>query len=40
MAELEMRVETLEGTATDHEARITTAETNVEGLIKKKARST
>ena len=32
MAELEVRVETLEGTAADHETRLTTAETDIEGL--------
>ena len=32
VAELEVRVETLEGTATDHETRISSAETNIEGL--------
>ena len=31
VAELEVRVETLEGTAADHEARISTAESDVEG---------
>ena len=33
MVELEVRVETLEGTAADHETRLTTAETDIEGLI-------
>ena len=33
MAELEVRVETLEGTAAYHEARLMTAETDIEGLI-------
>ena len=32
VAELEVRVETLEGTAADHETRISTAESDVEGL--------
>ena len=36
VAELEVRVETLEGTAADHETRLTTAETDIEGLIKEK----
>ena len=31
VAELEVRVETLEGTAADHETRISTAETDIEG---------
>ena len=31
MAELEVRVETLEGTAADHETRISTAELNING---------
>ena len=31
LAELEVRVETLEGTAADHETRLTTAETDIEG---------
>ena len=31
MAELEVRVETLEGTAADHETRISAAEVNIEG---------
>ena len=31
VAELEVRVETLEGTAADHETRLTTAETDIEG---------
>ena len=34
VAELEERVETLEITVADHEARLATAETDVEGLIK------
>ena len=33
VAELEVRVETLEGTAADHETRLTTAETDIEGKI-------
>ena len=33
VAELEVRVETLEGTAADHESRLTTAETNINGKI-------
>ena len=32
VAELEVRVETLEGTAADHETRLTTTETDIEGL--------
>ena len=36
IAELEVRVETLEGTAADHETRLMTAETDIEGLRKKK----
>ena len=32
VAELEVRVEPLEGTAVDHETRLTTAETDIEGL--------
>ena len=32
VAELEVRVETLEGTAADHETRITTTETDVAGM--------
>ena len=36
VAELELRVETLEGTAADHETRITAAETDIEGWIKEK----
>ena len=32
VAELEMRVETLEGTAADHESRITASEIDIEGL--------
>ena len=35
MAELEVRVETLEGTAADHETRLTTAETDIEGKTNK-----
>ena len=31
VAELEMRVETLEGTAADHDARISTTESDVSG---------
>ena len=31
VAELEVRVETLEGTAADHETRVTTVETDIEG---------
>ena len=31
VAELEVRMETLEGTATDHEMRISSAETDVNG---------
>ena len=34
VAELEVRVETLEGIASDHETRLTTAQTDIEGLIK------
>ena len=34
IAELEVRVETLEGTAADHETRISSAETDIEGLLK------
>ena len=33
VAELELRVETLEGTAADHETRLTAAETDIEGKI-------
>ena len=33
VAELEVRVETLEGTTADHETRLMSAETNIEGLI-------
>ena len=33
VAELEIRVETLEGTAADHEARISSAETDIEVKI-------
>ena len=36
VAELEVRVETLEGTAADHETRLTAAETDIAGLIKAK----
>ena len=36
VAELEVRSETLEGTAADHETRLMTAESDVEGLTKKK----
>ena len=32
VAELEVRVETLEGTAADHETRISTAETDLTGI--------
>ena len=32
VAELEMRVEILEGTADDHETRISTAENDIQGL--------
>ena len=35
VAELEVRVETLEGTAADHETRISTTETDIEGKILK-----
>ena len=31
VAELEMRVETLEGTATDHETRISSSELDIDG---------
>ena len=34
VAELEVRVETLERTAEDHETRLTTAETDIEGIRK------
>ena len=34
VADLEVRVETLEETAADHETRLTTAEMNIEGLMK------
>ena len=37
VAELEVRVETLEGTAEDHETRISAAETDVTGDLKKKS---
>ena len=33
VAELEVRVETLEGAAADQETRISTAETDIEGLV-------
>ena len=33
MAELEVRVETLEGTAADHETRISTIETDINGTV-------
>ena len=33
LAELDVRVETLESTATDHETRITAAEANIQGKI-------
>ena len=33
VAELEVRVETLEGTAADHETRLMAAETDIEGWI-------
>ena len=36
VAELEVRVETLEGTAADYETRLTTAETDIKGLRKGK----
>ena len=36
MAELEVRVETLEGTAAEHETRLTAAEADIEGLRKEK----
>ena len=36
VAELEVRVETLEGTAADHETRLTTAESDIEGWFKAK----
>ena len=32
VAELEVRVETLEGTTADHETRLSTAETDIQGL--------
>ena len=35
VAELEVRVETLEGTAADHETRLTAAESDIEGKILK-----
>ena len=34
VAELEVRVETLEGTTADHETRLTTTETDIEGKKK------
>ena len=36
VAELEVRVETLEGTAANHETRLATAETDIKGLRKGK----
>ena len=33
VAELEVRVETLEGTAVDHETRISAAETDITGKL-------
>ena len=33
LAELEVRVEVLEGAADDHETRMTTAETDIEGKM-------
>ena len=39
VAELEVRVETLEGTAADHETRISAAEVNVEGKAFKNKRT-
>ena len=36
VAEIEVRVEALEGTAVDHEMRLTTAETDIEGMRKEK----
>ena len=33
VAELEVRVEALEGTATDHETRLSTTEADIEGKI-------
>ena len=36
VAELEVRVETLEGTASDHETRLMTAEAEIEGLSREK----
>ena len=33
VAELEVRVETLEGTATDHETRISVAETGINSIV-------
>ena len=36
VAELEMRVETLEGTAADHDTRLTAAETDINGKIKQR----
>ena len=35
VAELEVRVEILEGTAADHETRLTAAETDIEGKVNK-----
>ena len=35
VAELEVRVETLEGTAADHETRISTTESGVAGMLTK-----
>ena len=35
VAELEVRVEILEGTAADHETRLTDAETDIEGKVNK-----
>ena len=34
VAELEVRVEELEGTAADHETRLTVAEENIQGVLK------
>ena len=34
ISELEMRVETVEGTAADHETRLTAVEENIEGFSK------
>ena len=33
VAELEVRVETLEGTAADHETRISTVESDINGIV-------